>query len=83
MEISSAADQVIHNQESAKTVIVQAGTNALKEQQSESLKKNFVQLVDNLLVTVKQLVISGPIPSPCFGDIVFSRIRQLHIWLKQ
>ena len=83
MEISSAADQVIHNQESAKTVIVQAGTNALKEQQSESLKKNFVQLVDNLLVTGKQLVISGPIPSPCFGDIVFSRIRQLHIWLKQ
>ncbi|KAK0138885.1 hypothetical protein N1851_024558 [Merluccius polli] len=82
-EISSTAAQVICNHDSATTVIVQAGTNDLKLQQSESLKKDFVQLVNNLLDTGKQVVISGPIPSPRFGDIVFSRIRQLHIWLKR
>ena len=82
-EISSTAAQVIHNHDSATTVIVQAGSNDLKLQQSESLKKDFVQVVDNLLDTGKQVVISGPIPSPHFGDIVFSRIRQLHIWLKR
>jgi lysophospholipase L1-like esterase len=43
-EISSAADWVNRNHDSATTVIVQAGTNDLKEQQLESLKKNYVQL---------------------------------------
>uniref|UniRef100_A0A3B3ILY7 SGNH hydrolase-type esterase domain-containing protein n=1 Tax=Oryzias latipes TaxID=8090 RepID=A0A3B3ILY7_ORYLA len=64
------------------TIIVHAGVNDLKLQQSETLKKDFITLIHSIKQLDKQCIISSPLPSPRFGDIKFSRQRQLHIWLK-
>lgn len=77
---SSALQQCMHY--SASTVVIQAGTNDIKDRQSEVLKKDFATSIDCLLDTGKRLVISGPIPAPRFGDVPFSRLYQLHLWLK-
>ena len=34
------------------------------------------------MLSGKRCVVSGPIPSICFEDVNFSRVWQLHIWLK-
>lgn len=34
------------------------------------------------LVWITRIIISGPLPAPCYGDIKFSRICQFHLWLK-
>ncbi|TWW74414.1 hypothetical protein D4764_14G0004170 [Takifugu flavidus] len=67
---------------SASTLVLEAGINNLKFQQSEVLKQDFIFLVDRLLDTGKRLIISGPLPPPRYGDVVTSRLRQLHLWLK-
>uniref|UniRef100_A0A3B3IK40 SGNH hydrolase-type esterase domain-containing protein n=1 Tax=Oryzias latipes TaxID=8090 RepID=A0A3B3IK40_ORYLA len=43
---------------------------------------DFITLIHSIKQLDKQCIISGPLPSPRFGDIKFSRLRQLHIWLK-
>ncbi|KAJ8337392.1 hypothetical protein SKAU_G00386120 [Synaphobranchus kaupii] len=84
-DISAAALQLFrqHTGGSASTVVVvHAGINDLRFQQSEKLKADFVSLIDGVLGAGKRCVISGPLPPPCFGDVKFSRIRQFHIWMK-
>lgn len=67
---------------SASAVVVHVGSNDTSSEQSEQLKDDFKTLVDTLLTSGKQFVLSGPLPSPHDTDMKFSRIRQLHIWLK-
>ncbi len=50
--------QLIQQHSSASAVVVQAGTNNIKNRQSEILKGDFVSLVDSLLDTRKQVIIS-------------------------
>lgn len=66
----------------ASTLVIEAGVNGMKNQRSEELKEDFTHLVDTLLVTGKQVVVCGPLPPPCFGNIKFSRLHQLHAWQK-
>ncbi len=58
-DITPTALQLIQQHSSASAVIVQAGTNDIKYQQSEILKGDFMGLVDSLLDTGKQIIISG------------------------
>ena len=81
-EVTSSALQLCAEHSSASTLVLQAGTNDIKFQQSEILKKHFVDSIDCLLDTGKQLIISGPLPAPRFSDVPFSRLYQLHMWLK-
>ena len=81
-DIASSALQLLNQHSSAATVVLEAGLNDLKHQWSELLKTDFIRLTDSLLDTGKNIIISGPLPPPRFGDVKFSRIRQLHIWLK-
>uniref|UniRef100_A0A3P9HPI9 SGNH hydrolase-type esterase domain-containing protein n=1 Tax=Oryzias latipes TaxID=8090 RepID=A0A3P9HPI9_ORYLA len=67
---------------SAETFILHAGTNNLKLQQSETLKMDFIHLIHTIQQLNINCIISGPLTAPRHGDIMFSRIRQLHIWLK-
>ncbi|KAK7899168.1 hypothetical protein WMY93_020021 [Mugilogobius chulae] len=67
---------------SVSTVVIHVGSNDLKRQQSEKLKDDFIALINSIQSTGKKCVISGPLPAPCFGDVKFSRLRQLHVWLK-
>lgn len=67
---------------SASTVILHVGSKDIKTQQSEKLKKDFMSLIDTLLDSRAQCVISGAMSSPCWGDVKFSCVLNLHIWLK-
>uniref|UniRef100_A0A3P9HW64 SGNH hydrolase-type esterase domain-containing protein n=1 Tax=Oryzias latipes TaxID=8090 RepID=A0A3P9HW64_ORYLA len=79
-DITNSAHQLSLRNPSTHTIIVHAGVNDLKFQQSETLKKDFITLIHSIKQLDKQCIISGPLPSPRFGDIKFSRLRQLHIW---
>uniref|UniRef100_A0A3B3HQ22 SGNH hydrolase-type esterase domain-containing protein n=1 Tax=Oryzias latipes TaxID=8090 RepID=A0A3B3HQ22_ORYLA len=81
-DITNSAHQLSLRNPSTHTIIVHAGVNDLKLQQSETLKKDFITLINSIKQLDKQCIISGPLPSPRFGDIKFSRLRQLHIWHK-
>ncbi len=81
-DINSSAQRLLRHHPSVSTVVVEAGTNDLRLQQSEKLKDDFLSLIDNLRQTNKQIIILGPLPSPHFGDVKFSRLWQLHTWLK-
>ncbi|TWW62678.1 hypothetical protein D4764_04G0013250 [Takifugu flavidus] len=81
-EVTSSALQLSAQHPSASTLVLEPGINDLKFQQSEVLKQDFISLVDRLLDTGKRLIISGPLPPPRYGDVITSRLRQLHLWLK-
>ena len=82
LDIKVKLPSLLDQYPSASTVILHIGSNDIKAQQSEKLKKDFISLIDTLLDSRAQCVISGPMPSPCWGDIKFSRLLNLHIWLK-
>ncbi len=78
-EITSSALLLVDQHDSASAVVIEAGVNDCKFQQSELLRKEFV---DSLLDTGKQCFISGQLLATRFGDVNFSCLCQLHIWLK-
>ncbi|TWW77925.1 hypothetical protein D4764_11G0000460 [Takifugu flavidus] len=73
VEVTSSALQLSAQHPSASTLVLEAGINDLKFQQSEVLKQDFISLVDRLLDTGKRLIISGPLPPPRYGDVITSR----------
>lgn len=81
-DLNSMLPLLISKHSAASTVIVHVGSNDIKLQQSEKLRDDFKTLINTLLESGKQCVVSGPFPSPRYTDMVFSRIRQLHTWLK-
>ena len=81
-DITSSIAPAMREFPTASTAIVHVGSNDIRLQQSQKLVDDFETLIHTVLDTGKRCVVSGPIPSPCFGDVNFSRLRQLHIWLK-
>lgn len=82
IDVRTSALRHLRHSPSISTVVINACSNDLKLELSEKLKVDFISLIDSVLNSNKQCVISGPIPSPRFGDVKYSRLRQLHIWLK-
>ncbi|CAJ1069767.1 uncharacterized protein LOC121645396 isoform X1 [Xyrichtys novacula] len=81
-DVRTSVLRLLRHCPSVSTVVIHAGSNDLKLEQSEKLKVDFISLIDSVLNSNKQCVISSPIPSSPFGDVKYSRLRQLHIWLK-
>ena len=81
-QINTAIAPLIMNHPETSSIIIHVGANDIKLQQSERLKKDFMTLIDTTLDTGKACIISGPFPSPQYGHVKYSRIRQLHLWLK-
>ena len=72
-EVASSTLQLSEQHSSASTLVLEAGINGLKNQQSEALK---------LLDMGKQLIIAGMLSPLWYGDITTSCLHQLHLWLK-
>lgn len=67
---------------SLDSLVVHVGANNVKAGASELLKEDFSKLFDTLWETGKNVTISGPLPCLNRGDMKYSRLRQLHLWLK-
>lgn len=80
--VISSAQHLSNLCRSVSTLVFEAGVNDIKNKWSEDLKVDFSCIADSLLDTGKQLIITGLFPSPCFGDVKFSCLAQLHTWLK-
>ncbi|XP_063042848.1 uncharacterized protein LOC134437282 isoform X2 [Engraulis encrasicolus] len=80
-DVQSNVPDALSQYPTATTLIVHAGSNDIRLQQSKKLESDFLSLINTLRSTGKKYAISGPIPSVCFSAFQFSRIRQLHVWL--
>ncbi|XP_063048606.1 uncharacterized protein LOC134442300 isoform X2 [Engraulis encrasicolus] len=80
-DVQSNVPDALSQYPTATTLIVHAGSNDIRLQQSKKLESDFLCLINTLSSTGKKYAISGPIPSVCFSAFQFSRIRQLHVWL--
>ncbi|XP_063080199.1 uncharacterized protein LOC134470111 [Engraulis encrasicolus] len=80
-DVQSNVPDALSQYPTATTLIVHAGSNDIRLQQSKKLESDFLSLINTLSSTGKKYAISGPIPSVCFSAFQFSRIRQLHVWL--
>lgn len=65
-----------------ESLVVHVGTNDTKAETSELLKSDYSDLIECLMWTRKNFIISGPLPCINRGDMTYSRLHQLHIWLK-
>ena len=66
----------------ADSLIVHVGTNDIKKQQSELLKREFIQLFGVLKHLHYRVSISGPTPTLGRGLGRFSRLLSLNTWLR-
>ena len=82
LDVRAAIPPLLTDHPQASSLIIHVGTNDIKLQQSERLKEDFKALISTAQETGRSCIISGPFSSPRYGDGKFSRIRQLHIWLK-
>ena len=80
-DVQTRVPEVVEQHPTASAIVVHVGSNDIRLQQSEKLKSDFTSLIQTILATGKKCIVSGPIPSACFSDMQFSRIRQLHAWL--
>ena len=82
LDINTRINKLISDRPLISTVIIHIGINDIKFNQSEVLKKHYITLLSTVTATGKTCIVSGPFPSPRHTDIQFSRIRDLHVWLK-
>ena len=83
LDIKDSAPNLLSLYPSVSTVVLHAGTNDLKLEQSEKLKLDFISLISSILASNKQCIVSGPFSPPRFGNMKYSRLRSLHIFLKK
>uniref|UniRef100_A0A3B3TLN8 SGNH hydrolase-type esterase domain-containing protein n=1 Tax=Poecilia latipinna TaxID=48699 RepID=A0A3B3TLN8_9TELE len=69
------------DQPNMETLVVHVGANDLAKQKSEILKKDFNILLDTMGKLKMKLFLSGPIPSPQWGDEKHSRLGMINKWL--
>ena len=83
LDIRNSAPNLLSLHPSVSKVVLHAGTNDLKLEQSEKLKQDFISLISSILANNKQCIVSGPFCPPRFGNMKYSRLRSLHIFLKK
>uniref|UniRef100_A0A8C5HAI0 OSK domain-containing protein n=1 Tax=Gouania willdenowi TaxID=441366 RepID=A0A8C5HAI0_GOUWI len=81
--IHSRLPDLLNKHPLASFLVIHVGSDDIKSQQSEIFKKDFLELMGTALGSGIQCVVSGPIPSPFFSNVDFSRLRQLHVWLRR
>uniref|UniRef100_A0A3B5LK69 SGNH hydrolase-type esterase domain-containing protein n=1 Tax=Xiphophorus couchianus TaxID=32473 RepID=A0A3B5LK69_9TELE len=69
------------DQSDIESLVVHVGANDVAKQKSEILKKDFNILLKTLRMLKMKLFLSGPIPSPQWGDGKHSRLDMINKWL--
>uniref|UniRef100_A0A096MAC1 SGNH hydrolase-type esterase domain-containing protein n=1 Tax=Poecilia formosa TaxID=48698 RepID=A0A096MAC1_POEFO len=69
------------DQPNMETLVVHVGANDLAKQKSKILKKDFNILLDTMGKLKMKSFLSGPIPSPKWGDKKHSRLGMINKWL--
>ncbi|XP_043953876.1 uncharacterized protein dok4 isoform X1 [Gambusia affinis] len=69
------------DQPDIECLVVHVGANDLAKQKSEILKKDFNILLNTMGKLKMKLFLSGPIPSPQWGDEKHSRLGMINKWL--
>lgn len=83
LDIKDSAPALLDFYPSISTVVLHAGTNDLKLEQSVKLEEDFVSLISSVKGKNKHCIVSGPFSPPRFGNMKYSRLRSLHIFLKK
>uniref|UniRef100_A0A3B5LMQ6 SGNH hydrolase-type esterase domain-containing protein n=1 Tax=Xiphophorus couchianus TaxID=32473 RepID=A0A3B5LMQ6_9TELE len=69
------------DQPDIESLVVHVGANDVAKQKSEILKKDFNILLNTMGKLKMKLFLSGPIPSPQWGDDKHSRLDMINKWL--
>uniref|UniRef100_A0A3B5KK35 SGNH hydrolase-type esterase domain-containing protein n=1 Tax=Xiphophorus couchianus TaxID=32473 RepID=A0A3B5KK35_9TELE len=69
------------DQPDIESLVVHVGANDVAKQKSEILKKDFNILLKTMRMLKIKLFLSGPIPSPQWGDEKHSRLDMINKWL--
>ncbi|KAL1023222.1 hypothetical protein UPYG_G00037920, partial [Umbra pygmaea] len=64
-------------------IIVHVGTNDIRERWSVAFQENYKTLITIVMGTGKHIVSSGPLPTYRKGSERWSRLFDLHTWLKR
>lgn len=80
-EIVSKIPGIIRDHSHLERLVVHVGTNDIRNQQSELLKLDFIELLKVLERLNCHVYVSGPIPTLGRGIGRFSRLLNLHTWL--
>uniref|UniRef100_A0A3B5LSR0 SGNH hydrolase-type esterase domain-containing protein n=1 Tax=Xiphophorus couchianus TaxID=32473 RepID=A0A3B5LSR0_9TELE len=69
------------DQPDIESLVVHVGANDVAKQKSEILKKDFNILLNTMGKLKMKVFLSGPIPSPQWGDEKHSRLDMINKWL--
>ena len=82
--VSDMTEKILHIAAAHPTVtaiLVHTGANDVEKQQSETLKRDFSELLNTVSSLNAEVFISGPLPPVRGGDERFSRLLALNKWL--
>ncbi len=82
-DVSVQIPAILKDDESVAAVVIHAGGNDTKLQQTETLKRDFRSLIETVRSTspAATIIVSGPLPTYRRGPEKFSRLFALNEWL--
>ncbi len=80
LDVSAQIPTILKDDESVAAVVIHAGVNDTKLQQTETLKRDFWSLIETIRSTSPEMTIiaSGPLPTYRRGQERFSRLFALN-----
>ncbi len=83
LDVSAQIPAILKDDESIAAVVIDAGVNDTKLQQTETLKRDFRSLIETVRSTspAMTIIVSGPLPTYRRGNERFSRLFALNEWL--
>ncbi|KAK0136906.1 hypothetical protein N1851_026928 [Merluccius polli] len=81
-DISQKILEITAEHPTVKSLVIHTGALDVVKQQSEVLKRDFIDLLNKVRCLNTEVSISGPLPTVRRGDERFSRLLMLNRWLK-
>ncbi len=80
LDVSALIPAILNGDESVAAVVIHAGINDTKMQQTETLKRDFIETVRSTSPATT-IIMSGPLPTYRRGHERLSRLFALNEWL--